>query len=108
MQEIGIIKSEKYLTIWSPVLPVFPGAQSASFLISALAPFRVCWKSAITVASDFILVEADGEQQFFIHSEKKQDEQQGLKKASVARVGGAFYKMKLERGPEPNQSHRTL
>ena len=34
------IFSWKYLTIWRPVLPVFPRAQSASFLISTLNSFQ--------------------------------------------------------------------
>ena len=34
------IGSWKYLTIWTPVLPAFPWAQSASFLLSTLNPFQ--------------------------------------------------------------------
>ena len=34
------ILSWKYLTLWRPVLPVFPRAQSASFLISTLNSFQ--------------------------------------------------------------------
>ena len=34
------IFSWKYLTIWRPVVPVFPRAQSASFLISTLNSFQ--------------------------------------------------------------------
>ena len=40
MQELGLkIFSWKDLTIWQPVLPVFPRAQSASFLIFTLNSF---------------------------------------------------------------------
>ena len=34
------ISSWKYLTIWRPVLPVFPRAQSAPFLLSTLNSFQ--------------------------------------------------------------------
>ena len=65
--EVELIKSsEKHPAIWSPVLPVFPRAQSASCLISALNFWDVCWRSATAAASGFILVEADGKQQFLV------------------------------------------
>ena len=62
------IKSpEKYLTVWRPVLPVFPRAE---YLIPDLHPelFEVVLKVNDTMASDFILAEADGEWQFFIRT----------------------------------------
>ena len=43
----------EYLTIWRPVLPVFPWAPSASFLLSML-------NSEAAAAHGLILVEADG------------------------------------------------
>ena len=58
------IGSWKYLTIWRPVLPVFPRARSASFLLSTWTPFRGCWKSAAAAAHDLILVEVDGKCQW--------------------------------------------
>lgn len=39
------IFSWKSLTLWRPVLPVFPRAQSASFLVSSLSSFQGMWKS---------------------------------------------------------------
>ena len=54
------ISSWEYLTIWRPVLPGFPWAQSASFLLSTLNFFRWCWRSAAAAACDLILVEGDG------------------------------------------------
>ena len=57
------IFSWKYLTIWHPVLPVFPEpfTQSASFLISALNIFQAVLKIRTAVASGLILIEPDGE-----------------------------------------------
>ena len=43
--------------IWRPVLPVFPHAQSASFLLCTLNSFQGCWKLA---AHDLIPIELDG------------------------------------------------
>ena len=54
------ISSQEYLTIWRPVLPGFPWAQSASFLLSTLNFFRQCWRSAAAAARELILVEGDG------------------------------------------------
>ena len=53
------ILSWKHLTIWRPVLPVFPRAQSTSFLISTLNSFQGCWRPAAATAHDLILVEVD-------------------------------------------------
>ena len=58
--------SWNYLTIWRPVLPVFPRAHSASFLLSTLNSFQGCWKSAAAAAHDLILVEVDGKCQFVV------------------------------------------
>ena len=55
------ISSWEYLTIWRPVLPVFPPAQGASLMLSTLNSFRGCWRSAAALAHDLILVEVDGE-----------------------------------------------
>ena len=51
------IGSWKYLSIWRPVLPVFPRAQSDSCLFSSLNYFQGCWNSAAAIAHDLILVE---------------------------------------------------
>ena len=76
------IISWKYLTIWRRVLPVFPRAQSASFLISTLNSFQGCWKSAAAAAHDLILVEVDAKCQWqvpirswqsFLHSFNSQN-----------------------------------
>ena len=59
------IGSWKYLTIWRPVLPVFPRAQEC--LISALHLELLsgsCWKSTAAAAHDLILVEVDGKCQW--------------------------------------------
>ena len=45
------------------VLLVFPIAHST---YSWPSPFRVCWMSATTVASDFVLLEPVGEWQFLV------------------------------------------
>ena len=52
----------EYLTIWKSALPVFPWAQSTSFLLSTLNSFRECWKSEAAAAHDLTLVAVDGEQ----------------------------------------------
>ena len=52
--------SRDCLTIWRPILPGFPWAQGASFMLSTLNFFRRCWRSAAAAARDLILVEADG------------------------------------------------
>ena len=52
------VSSWKYLTIWRPVLPVFPGAPR--FCSPLWIPFKGCWKSAAAVAHNLIFVEADG------------------------------------------------
>ena len=54
------ISSWEYLIVWRPVRPVFPWAQSASFLLSTLNSFRRCWRSAAAAAYYLILVEIDG------------------------------------------------
>ena len=54
------ISSRDCLTIWRPILPGFPWAQGASFMLSTLNFFRRCWRSAAAAARDLILVEADG------------------------------------------------
>ena len=73
MQELGFIKFSreisntlKYLTLWGPVLPVFPEYRVLYSWAPPWTPFRVCWRST-AVASDFILVsiEPDGEQLLF-------------------------------------------
>ena len=43
------IGSWKYLSIWRPVLPVFPRAQSDSCLFSSLNYLQGCWNSAAPV-----------------------------------------------------------
>ena len=55
-----IISSRAYLTVWRPVLPVFPWAQSALFLLSTLNSLLGCWRSAAAAAHNLILVEGDG------------------------------------------------
>ena len=62
------IFSCKYLTIWRPVLPVFPRAQVPHSWSPPWTPFRGCWKSAVATACDLILVEAEGKWQFFVGS----------------------------------------
>ena len=47
------ISSWKYLTIWRPILPVFPRAQRASFLILTLNSFRVLLKVSSCSSSQF-------------------------------------------------------
>ena len=47
------ISSWKYLTIWRPILPVFPRAQRASFLIFTLNSFRVLLKVSSCSSSQF-------------------------------------------------------
>ena len=63
MQELGLIKysTEKNLTIWRPVLPIFPRAPIASFLFSTLSSFQRVLKvsgfDCMTAAAyDLILV----------------------------------------------------
>ena len=82
------IFSWKYLIIWRSVLPVFPRAQSASFLISTLwTPFRVCWRSAAAVASDLILQGADGKCQFV--AGRRTIEKQGM--GQTGRLKGSLF-----------------
>ena len=66
IQELGSHKvvSWKYLTIWRPVLPVFPWAQSTLFLFSTLNSFRQSRKSAAATVDDLILMEIDGKWHF--------------------------------------------
>ena len=52
------IFSWNFLTIWRPILPVFPRAQSTWFL--CWMPFTGYCRSAATAAHDLILVEVDG------------------------------------------------
>ena len=47
------------LTIWRPVLPVFPRAQSASFYSLPWTPFRSCWRSAAAATHDLTIVKED-------------------------------------------------
>ena len=67
MQELGIF-SWKYLTIWRPVLPVFPEHRASHFWFPPWAPFRGCWGSAAAVAHDSIHAEADGKRQSPVHT----------------------------------------
>ena len=55
------ISSWKYLTVWRPVLSVFPRAQSASFLLSSLTYYQGGWKSAAAALPDLIFVGVHGE-----------------------------------------------
>ena len=68
------ISSWKYLTIWRPVLPVFPWAQSASFLLSTLKgvlkisscssiwfnPCRGRWQLTIVVDTNVLMYQTTG------------------------------------------------
>ena len=49
-----------YLTIWRPVRPVFPRAQSASFLLLTLHSFQEVLKVGSSAAPDSILAEVGG------------------------------------------------
>jgi len=65
MQEIRLIKSP----IWRPILSYFISfykSTDASFLLSTLNSFRVCWRSVNAVISALILVEAEGKWQFLV------------------------------------------
>ena len=65
------IFSWKYLTIWRPVLPVFPEHRVPHPWSTPWAPFRVCWGSAATAAHDSILGEADGKCPSPVHNFKQ-------------------------------------
>ena len=60
--------SWKYLTLWRPLLPVFPEHRGPPSWSPAWTPFRMCWRSATAVTSDLILVEAGGQWQFLVGS----------------------------------------
>ena len=50
----------KYLTLWRPVLPVFPEHRVPHPWSLPWSPFRRCWRSAVRAAHDLILKEVDG------------------------------------------------
>ena len=58
------IGSQKYLTLWRPVLPVFPEHREPHFSSPPWALFRGGWRSAAAIAPDLVLVEVDGKCQF--------------------------------------------
>lgn len=59
---IGLSKSSpaNVLTVWTPVLPVFPERRAPPSWSPPRAPFRGCWGPAPAVAHDSIRVEVDG------------------------------------------------
>ena len=60
------IASWKYLTIWRPVVPVFPRAKSASFLFCTVNSFQGVLKVTGYSSTYWILVEVDGKCQFVV------------------------------------------
>ena len=58
--------SPKYLTLWKPIFASVP--QSTECLTPDLHSeiFKECWRSATAVASDLILVEAEGKWPFLV------------------------------------------
>ena len=68
MQEIGLIKSSPENIYLSEGLfcKFFPEHKVPHSWSPPWTPFRVCWRSETTVASDFILVEPDGQWQFLL------------------------------------------
>ena len=70
MQEIWLKKiSWKYLTIWRPVLAVFPEHRAPCSCSPPWTPFRGCGRSAAAAAHNLILAEIEGKCQWQCQSE---------------------------------------
>ena len=54
------ISSWEHLTIWGPVLPVFPEHRVPYFCSPPWTSSGACWRSVAAAAHDLILVEIDG------------------------------------------------
>ena len=55
------IFSWEYLTIWRPVLTVFPQHRLPHSWSPSWTPFRMCWRPTTAVANDSVLVKLGGE-----------------------------------------------